>query len=54
MNFECEAVDEGNHKDHGRHLGQIGHEGEEEEDVVTNITVNGVNFICQADVENQD
>jgi hypothetical protein len=43
--FECEPTDNGQGRDHGRHLGELKHE-DDEEAVITDI--NGVQFICEA------
>jgi hypothetical protein len=48
--FECEPTDHGQGKDHGRHLGQLKHE-DDEEAMITEI--NGVQVICEAEEEDE-
>ena len=51
--FECEPTDEGQGRDHGRHLGQV-KQGEREGEEALVTTINGMQFLCEAEEEDID
>jgi hypothetical protein len=48
--FECQPTDNGQGRDHGRHLGQVKQEERDDEEVIV-TTINGIQFICEAEEE---